>query len=388
MRILMVTSRFPLPPWRGNQVRTVQWIEALSDHLIMLVCPTGEAVFPLELGVELRLLPGGRLRTAAGLLLAAAVGRPAQEGVYASIAGRRIVRAALEDWRPDVAVIQMVRCGWAIDAIHHAHPGLPVLFDAIDSMALHYRRAVSSAAPWLRPAMILEAERCRRREVELVSRAGMTTAVSSRDLDALKPGDRGRVVPVAAGVEVDACRRPAGSPTVLMSGNLGYRPTVEAALWFAREVWPRLRGRNPSARWVLAGARPARSVRRLSTTTGVEIHADVDDLGDYLMEAHVAVAPMASGSGVPIKILEAIAAGVPVVADGWSAAGLADPGAVAVAEGAAGWVETIDRLLGDADFARAQAARAAEVWRTHYHPRRVATAIRSAVDAVAAGGPR
>jgi len=90
---------------------------------------------------------------------------------------------------------------------------------------------------------------------------------------------------------------------------------------------------------------------------------------------------MASGSGVPIKILEALAAGVPVVADPWSAAGLMDPEAVLVADGEAAWVDGLRRLLLDPKTAREQAERGAEAWRVHYHPSQVGSRIRDAASA-------
>ncbi len=235
---------------------------------------------------------------------------------------------AVRHWRPDVAVVQMVRCGWAADEIRRTNAGLPVIFDAIDCMALHYRRAAASAGGLIGPAYRWEAERCRRRETELVAAAAVSTAVSGRDLQALGADNRGVVVAVASGADVALDDPASAEPIVLLSGNLGYRPTVRAALWFADRIWPRIRHREPAAKLILAGARPAAAVRKLASAPGIEVFGDVDDLGTFLARARVAIAPMASGSGVPIKILEALAAGVPVVADPWSAGGLEDPSAV------------------------------------------------------------
>jgi glycosyltransferase involved in cell wall biosynthesis len=179
--------------------------------------------------------------------------------------------------------------------------------------------------------------------------------------------------------------RPAGPPTVVLSGNLGYRPTVRAARWFADRVWPGVRERVPSARWVLAGARPAAAIRRLASRPGIDVRGDVADLGRELRQATVAVAPMASGSGVAIKMLEAMAAGVAVVADPWSAAGLEDPAAVAVAVDEKGWVDTVSLLLSDVVAMRDQAQRGTELWRDHYEPGRVALKIREAVAAALEG---
>jgi glycosyltransferase involved in cell wall biosynthesis len=386
MRVLLVTSRHPVPPWRGNQVRTMEWLSALSDHDLHLVCPSaggGIAETPPAGVTNYRLSPAGR---AIGLLRAAVSGRPLQEGLYDSAAARRTVAGAVLSRPPDVVVIQMVRCAWAAEAVRAVAPDVPIVFDAIDAMGLHFDRAACSAAAW--PAVLLrnEGARCRWRERWLSGVAGVSVAVSARDLDELSaPPGRGRVIPVA-GREAANRERPQSEPVVLLSGNLGYRPTVHGAEWFAREVWPRVLAGAPDARWVLAGARPAAAVRRLSRLRGVEVYADVPDLGTFMSAARVAVAPMSSGSGVPMKVLEAMAAGLPAVVHPWAAAGLTDDAAeaVVVAESTQDWAEEIVRLLLDPAAARDLGQQARSAWRRIYHPDVVARKIRDVV-AEAAG---
>jgi len=384
MRVLLTTSRFPLPPWRGNQVRTLEWLNALSSqgHEILLFCPRPEGGVFHEINVEVR-----HYEPSAGWGVARALagGRPIQEGLYEGTASRREVEDAVCEWVPDLVVVQMIRCGWAAEAVAKAAPSLPILFDAIDAMGLHFERAASSMTWPLSTVFRAEAARCRRRERLLSANAQLITAVAGRDLAALGvPRGRGRVVPVAG-------RAPAsgtdsnGGPIVLLSGNLGYRPTVRGALWFARRVWPGLLRRVPRARWVLAGARPAGAVRRLADMPGVEVHADVADLAPFLAAARVAVAPMSSGSGVPMKVLEAMAAGVPVVADPWAAAGLEEPAAVAAAQRPDEWVDELAKLLEDPEAARLAAQRGHDLWRRFYHPERVAESIREAIRDVVGG---
>jgi hypothetical protein len=381
MRVLLITSRSPVPAWRGNQVRTMEWLGALADHELALVCPDSDDPPPSSISVSW--MPF-RLRMASrvgGLVRAAACGRPLQEGLYDTGGARRAVARSVKSWRPDVAVVQMVRCGWAIDTIRQSAPTLPMIFDAIDAMGLHFESVARSAPPPLSFAFLAEAGRCSHRENELSEAAVRTVAVSERDLVALSaPAGRGRAIPVA-GKEVAKAASSDGEPVVLLSGNLGYRPTVRGAKWFAREVWPRLRAAVPEARWVLAGARPTAAVRKLARLPGVEVRADVPDLRPYLTASRIAIAPMSSGSGVPMKVLEAMAAGVPAVVHPWAAEGLVREAgeAMAVASEADDWVATLQPLLRDPGAAHALGRRGHELWRQYYHPDRIAEQIREVV---------
>jgi len=150
---------------------------------------------------------------------------------------------------------------------------------------------------------------------------------------------------------------------VLLSGNLGYFPTVEGAKWFATRVWPEVRRVVPGAELLLAGSRPAESVRRLAGLQGVTLEVDPVDLATVRRRAAVAIAPMRSGSGTPIKLLEAMATGVPAVATRTAALGLdgLPDGALAVAEDATAFASSVATLLADPSDARRQ-AEAAFAW--------------------------
>ena len=386
MRVLLITSRYPAPAWRGNQVRTMEWLSALSGCECRLVCPAAvHGVSDLK-PVEVESFPLSRIGQGVGLLKAAASGKPFQEGLYDRGEARQLLAGIVRSSSPDVAVVQMVRCGWAAETVLEVAPGVPIVFDAIDAMGIHFDRAAVSSPFWIAPLQRIEAERCRRRERWMSRSATVTVAVSARDLENLSvPDGKGRVIPVA-GREIATRDAPPSGQVVLLSGNLGYRPTVEGAVWFAREVWPRVHAELPGARWILAGARPPATIRRLSRIDGVEVHGDVPDLGRFVGLARVAVAPMCSGSGVPMKVLEAMAAGVPSVVHPWAADGLAPDAAssVAVAESADEWVEHVVRLLSDERSARELGEHGRGAWRRHYHPDVVAQQIRDVVAEAAA----
>jgi len=363
----------------------VQWLHALAGHELAVVAPEpADRALDDELrtkqGVELFTYGTGGIAAAMGAAGALFTGRPLQEGLFHVASARAALGRALKAGPWDLAIVQMVRCFWAVEELQRRLPGLPVLFDAIDAMGLHFGRAAEERRDPVGSVLRLEAARCRNLEMKMAAVATVTTAVAFRDLEALGvPEDRGRVVPVAA------APRPAtdlpSARTVLLSGNLGYRPTVNGALWFGSKVWPRLVERHPGVRWVLAGARPPAAVRRLERLPGVEIHADVPDLAPHLAAARVAIAPMASGSGVPMKVLESWACGIPVVAHPWPAAGLMGEGGVRIAREVEEWLEALDLLLGDENEAARLGARGREIWERFYRPERVDAAVREAVEA-------
>ncbi len=97
-------------------------------------------------------------------------------------------------------------------------------------------------------------------------------------------------------------------------GALDYRPNVDAACWFAKEVWPLIRRRYPGACLRLVGRQPVPEVLRLAQVPGIEVVGQVPDVRPYVAGAAVAVVPLRIARGVQNKVLEAMALGKPVVA--------------------------------------------------------------------------
>lgn len=105
-------------------------------------------------------------------------------------------------------------------------------------------------------------------------------------------------------------------------GSMDYFPNVDAAVSFVNGVWPRLRERLPDARLAIVGARPTTEVQALSATEGVTVTGTVPDVRPYYADALAAVVPLRTGGGTRLKILEAMAAGVPVISTELGAEGL------------------------------------------------------------------
>jgi glycosyltransferase involved in cell wall biosynthesis len=106
-------------------------------------------------------------------------------------------------------------------------------------------------------------------------------------------------------------------------GRMDYHANVDAALFFAKKIWPQVRARRPELRFVVVGSQPTNEVLALRNLEGVTVTGTVDDVRPFYHSALAAVVPLRVGGGTRLKILEAMAAGTPVISTTLGAEGLA-----------------------------------------------------------------
>ena len=100
---------------------------------------------------------------------------------------------------------------------------------------------------------------------------------------------------------------------IVFTGAMDYWPNVDAVVWFAQEILPRILAQRPHALFYIVGGKPGAAVRKLSALQGVRVTGAVADVRAYLQHARVAVAPLRIARGVQNKVLEAMAMAKPVV---------------------------------------------------------------------------
>ena len=109
---------------------------------------------------------------------------------------------------------------------------------------------------------------------------------------------------------------------IIFVGSMDYHANIDAAVNFARNVWPILHDKKPELTFTIVGRDPASAVRELSSIAGLEVTGSVEDVRPFYHEAIAAVVPLRVGGGSRLKILEAMAAGAPVVSTTIGAEGL------------------------------------------------------------------
>jgi glycosyltransferase involved in cell wall biosynthesis len=177
---------------------------------------------------------------------------------------------------------------------------------------------------------------------ELVLAASEPDATAAR---AIAPTARVAVYPNA----LPATPQPphADEEAIVFSGNLEYHPNVQAVAFFRARIWPILRDRWPGLVWRLVGKNPLAVSRFTSGDPRIEVAGAVGDSIGELARSRVAVVPLLTGSGTRLKILEAWAAGLPVVSTAVGAEGLPvrDGQTALLADDPAAFATAVSRLL-------------------------------------------
>ncbi len=157
-------------------------------------------------------------------------------------------------------------------------------------------------------------------------------------------------------------------PLIVFTGQMDYRPNIEAVADFARNAFPAIRAAHPETTFAIVGRNPTQAVVDLSALPGVMVTGAVDDVRTWLAGADVVVAPLRIARGIQNKVLEAMAMEKPVVASTAAAEGIeaTDGAHFMVASTVADEARMVIELLGDLKrrLALGKAARAHVV--THY----------------------
>ena len=155
---------------------------------------------------------------------------------------------------------------------------------------------------------------------------------------------------------------------VLFVASMDYHANIDAAVSFAREVWPGVHERKPNLIFTMVGRDPSPQVRQLELIPGVEVTGTVEDVRPFYREALVSVVPLKVGGGSRLKILEAMAAGVPVVSTTLGAEGIDvhDGSDILLADSVDELSEAIINVAGNEELARALARNARAMVSDHY----------------------
>jgi glycosyltransferase involved in cell wall biosynthesis len=328
LRILIAAAGPPNPAGKGYQVRLFNQVLRLAErHHVSLVtfASRDELIEPavVRACTSVQVIRRSTLLAGAGAI-AHALRLPLSVALHQDARMRACIGRAARADDLDIVVLQLVRMATYISEAGE----LPVVLDLLDAARVSMMERAALAPTGIRPLLELEARRLGRFERSAVEQAELSLLISERDRAYVGAGSKTRVN--ANGIDPlrsapnDETREPS---TVVFSGTMSYPPNADAALWFATSILPLVRGQMPEVRFRIVGRDPSWALRRAAAANDVVVTGAVDSISDELAHASLAVCPLRRGSGLQTKVLEAMAAGTPVIATSKAVEGL--PGALA-----------------------------------------------------------
>jgi len=169
-------------------------------------------------------------------------------------------------------------------------------------------------------------------ETEIAARANASLLVSEAEAELFQRRTAASIV-MALGNGIDTgfydpeghykkLHPPFPDPLIVFTGQMDYRPNIEAVSDFAQHAMPAIRAQHPEATFAIVGRSPTQAVSDLSMLPGVQVTGAVDDVRTWLAAADVVVAPLRIARGIQNKVLEAMAMAKPVVASLAAAEGI------------------------------------------------------------------
>ncbi len=329
-RLVAITSEIPWPLNSGGHIRSYHLLTAVSRMApVSLLVPTDatRADLPAELAsddLQVTQIPVGSrsalgevgrvLRSLARHEPYAMYGRHGWPAVYDAFASR------LKTDPPALVYLDHIDAYWYVARAIGA--GLRVPPVVVDMHNVYSRLLARSGAEARNPAMraLLARDASRMQQIEraVAARSAAIMAVSDEEVRYFAAAGANAVHLVPNGVDTSALTlldagRPTGAPVVMFLGTMSWGPNAAAVRFLARQAMPIVRQFVPDATLLVVGRDCPPDIAALGAADGIEVTGAVPEVQPYLARASVLAVPLDAGGGTRLKILEAFAAGLPVV---------------------------------------------------------------------------
>ncbi len=367
MRILFISEKLPYPLDTGGNIRTYHILRGLSERHEITLATTIDGPDQQELirhlnpicerVVAVQTKNNGRLKLAKDVLSSFVKSTPVV-----------VARHYFHDLQLELS---RILSGGHFDAVHFNHldataymPSLPGgmirVLDEHNIVSNQVTTAARSETNGLRRHyMNMQRGKTERYEKRIAGEMSLCLVCSDVDKEALsKMVGKARIAVIPNGVDVNyfdsyqkAQNRPSRAENNLVFvGTLDYGPCEAAVHFFSTEILPRILSEIPDITFTVVGRNPSKRLQKLAARDRhIVLTGWVADIRPYLAAARIFVAPLLSGSGTRIKILEAMAMGKPIVSTGIGAEGIeAEDGAdIVIADTPNDFSSAVTELIGN-----------------------------------------
>ncbi len=364
--ILFLAHRVPWPPNRGDKIRSFNFLQKLTEaapvHLACFADDKSEASASDPIKEKL-----------ASCEIVIRDKPQWKSGIEALTSGKAVSLSSFESGALTGSIKQIIRnnqidcifvfSGQMAQYVPADFYGRFIMdFADVDSAKFEsYGAAGFGPMAWINRR---EGKLLKTFEEQIAKRADKSLFVSEKEAEFFRQRSglgHDKVSAVGNGIDLNlynsataiSIQKPTSGPMIIFTGQMDYRPNVEAVQSFAKEVMPIVLAEHSDACFVIVGRAPTESVRSLHGRGGVIVTGAVPDIQQWLKAADIVVAPLRIARGVQNKVLEAMAMGKPVVASAAAAEGIAAQHGkhFLIAKSAAEEAQQVSQLIKDRPFA-------------------------------------
>lgn len=336
MKILVMDEEIPFPMNCGKRLRTLNLLKPLAlRHDITYLCRYHEGTGKPDIkamercGIHTKVVPHPIRKKSGMKFYAALVANLASKSPYSVTSHFSPQMVSVAEQLVSEKPYDLIHCEWTPYAVNLAPflPG-PSVVVAHNVESLIWKRYFEVEANPLKKSYIyLQWKKMERFEAMAFKMFTQTVAVSEQDKKTIEKWiPEERISVVENGVDaayfqsVSDDRQPC---SLVFTGAMDWRPNVDAMFYFMDEIWPLVLQSYPKSTLSIVGRNPMAILRgRVQDIPSVNLTGTVADVRPYLGAAQVYVVPLRVGGGSRLKILEALAMGMPVVSTSVGAEGL------------------------------------------------------------------
>ena len=359
--LLFLTQRLPYPPIKGEKIRPLQILKYLTQwydvHLGCLMDDPADAPHVATIGAlcaDIHVAPLNRRLARLTCLRGLLTGESLSVAFFRDSGLARWVNDVVTRVRPEVVFVNSSNMASYI--LDLPRTGLRIV-DLADVDSEKWRAYADTARPPMRWVYRREWHKVAAIERRIAAECDVSSFVSDAEAALFRsqvPEYGARIRGVSSGVDhryfdpglAHAPPYDVSRPNFVFTGTMDYPPNVDAVVWFATTILPRVHKTLPQAQFHIVGNNPHPDVLRLNQMPDVHVTGRVPDVRPYLAHATAAVAPMRIARGIQNKVLEAMSLARPVIVTSGALEGIAaQPGRhVILADDEAGFAAACCRL--------------------------------------------
>ena len=382
MKILVLTTKPPWPPHDGSAVASKSIIEGLAMHgaemaVLSITTQKHEAIDktsvnpPLPLSVYKKLFIDTTVRPVPLVTNFIFSSTPYDIERFYSHKFMRLIASL-----PDLKNYDIIQCEGLVFALYvteiRALTGARVVLRA-HNLEHQIREMMAEGEKFLPKRIYLKNLAGRIRHLESRCRGMFDAIVTITDKDKRwfddQPGDA-PVIVAETGIQAvtEANDLQKGRCRVGFIGALDWQPNIRGLIWFIREVWPVIVKQSPDASLIIAGRNASKATVWSLKGPNIIFEGEINDAAGFTSSMTVMIAPLFAGSGMRIKIIEAMKAGVPVVASPVAASGIPviDNHNILLADNSNEFASAVLKMLGDSSESNRITANANSLLKENY----------------------